>query len=212
MTPEDSAGSAHSEGSAGSESVDACLLKNALRRSILAARDAIPAEDRARHSRDVCDRASCLPELAGAGTLMLFAAFRTEVDTAPLIAWALGEGKTVCLPRVLGPRHMAAFRIVDVKVDLVPGAWGIPEPRTTQEEVPPGVVDAVVVPGAVFDVEGRRCGYGGGFYDNYLPLTRPGVPWVALAFDAQVVDMLPCEPHDLAVGTIVTETRVIRTG
>jgi 5-formyltetrahydrofolate cyclo-ligase len=34
---------------------------------------------------------------------------------------------------------------------------------------------------------------------------------VALAFEAQLVDELPCEPHDLAVGAIVTEARVIRT-
>jgi 5-formyltetrahydrofolate cyclo-ligase len=67
------------------------------------------------------------------------------------------------------------------------------------------------VPGAAFDAAGRRCGYGGGFYDSYLPRTRPGIPWVALAFEAQLVDELPYEPHDLAVGAIVTEARVIRT-
>ena len=43
------------------------------------------------------------------------------------------------------------------------------------------------VPGSAFDEEGGRCGYGGGFYDTYLPLTRPGTPRVALAFEAQLV-------------------------
>src|SRR5674476_1014549 len=61
------------------------------------------------------------------------------------------------------------------------------------------------------DAAGRRCGYGGGFYDTYLPRTRPGIPWVALAFEAQLVDELACEPHDLAVGAVVTEARIIRT-
>jgi 5-formyltetrahydrofolate cyclo-ligase len=73
-------------------------------------------------------------------------------------------------------------------------------------------MDVVVVPGSVFDAAGRRCGYGGGFYDTYLPLTRVGTPWVALAFEAQLVEKLPCEAHDLAVTAIVTETRVIRPG
>jgi 5-formyltetrahydrofolate cyclo-ligase len=105
---------------------------------------------------------------------------------------------------------MAAFRVTDPALDLAPGAWGIPEPREGLPEVPPDQVDIVFVPGSAFDEDGRRCGYGGGFYDNYLPLTRPGTPWVALAFEAQVVPRIRCEAHDLPVTAIVTETRVIR--
>jgi 5-formyltetrahydrofolate cyclo-ligase len=182
-----------------------------LRRRALAARDALPGVERARLSVAVCARAAALPELEAAATLMLFAAFRSEVDTEPLLSWALERGRAVCFPRVLGPRHMVAYGIADPEVDLVPGAWGIPEPRDGLKEVPPERMDAVVVPGAAFDAAGRRSGYGGGFYDSYLPHTRPGIPWVALAFEAQLVDELPCEPHDLAVGAIVTEARIIRT-
>ncbi|HEY5388750.1 MAG TPA: 5-formyltetrahydrofolate cyclo-ligase [Thermoleophilia bacterium] len=182
-----------------------------LRRRALAARDALPGAARARLSVAVCARAASLPELEAAATIMLFAAFRSEVDTQTLLSWALEHGKAVCFPRILGPRRMAAYRVTDAPIHLVPGAWGIPEPREGLEEVPPERMDAVVVPGAAFDAAGRRCGYGGGFYDTYLPRTRPGIPWVALAFEAQLVDELPCEPHDLAVGTVVTEARIIRT-
>jgi 5-formyltetrahydrofolate cyclo-ligase len=76
--------------------------------------------------------------------------------------------------------------------------------------VAPEELDLVFVPGSAFDEEGGRCGYGGGFYDNYLPLTRPGTPWVALAFEAQLVPTIDCEEHDLPVTAIVTERRVIR--
>ena len=182
-----------------------------LRRRALAARNALPGAERARLSAAVCTRAAALPELADAGTIMLFAAFRSEVDTEPLLTWALAAGKAVCCPRILGPRHMAAYRVTDLSADLVPGAWGIPEPREGLEEVAPDRMDVVVVPGAAFDTTGRRCGYGGGFYDTYLPGTRPGIPWVALAFEVQFVDELPCEPHDLACGVLVTEARTIRT-
>jgi len=182
-----------------------------LRRRALAARDALPGAERARLSVAVCARAAALPELEAAAAIMLFAAFRSEVDTAPLFSWALARGQAVCFPRVLEPRRMAAYLVTDPAVDLVPGTWGIPEPRAGLEEVPPQRMDVVVVPGAAFDAAGRRCGYGGGFYDSYLPRTRPGIPWVALAFEAQLVDELPYEPHDLAVGAIVTEARVIRT-
>jgi 5-formyltetrahydrofolate cyclo-ligase len=191
---------------------DAGRAKRELRRRVLVMRDAVPAAQRDRLSVAICARAAGLPELAAASTLLLFASFRSEVDTATLLSWALERGKTVCFPRVLGPRRMAAYRVADPAADLVPGAWGIPEPREGLEEVPPERMDMVVVPGSVFDAAGRRCGYGGGFYDNYLPLTRAGTPWVALAFETQLVEELPCEAHDLAVTAIVTEERVLRPG
>ena len=181
-----------------------------LRRRALAARDALPGAERARLSARVCARAAALPELAAATTIMLYASFRSEVETTALFAWASAAGKAACAPRILAPRLMAAYLITDPAADLVPGSWGIPEPRDGLVEVPPQRMDVVVVPGAAFDAAGRRCGYGGGFYDTYLARTRPGIPWVALAFEAQLVGELPCEPHDLAVGAIVTEARVLR--
>jgi 5-formyltetrahydrofolate cyclo-ligase len=182
-----------------------------LRRRALAARDALPAMERARLSLMICARAAALPELEAATTLMLYASFRSEVETSALFSWALKAGKTVCAPRILASRLMAAYPVADPALDLVPGTWGIPEPREGLEEVSPERVDAVVVPGSVFDAAGSRCGYGGGFYDTYLPRTRPGIPWVALAFEAQLVDELPCEAHDLACGVVVTEARTVRT-
>jgi len=106
---------------------------------------------------------------------------------------------------------MAAFRIADPLTDPTPGTWGIPEPHEGLPEVAPRMIDAVVVPGSVFDVEGRRYGYGGGFYDTFLPRTKPGTPRVALAFEVQVVEHLVTEDHDLRVDVVVTESRTIRS-
>ena len=186
------------------------LEKQEARSCALDARNALSPAERKRLAGLVCARALELPELAAAGAVMLFASFRTELDTVPLAEWVLCAGKTLCLPRVLGPRRMAAFRVTDLAADLAPGKWDIPEPRVGLPEVPPEEVDLVFVPGSAFDEDGRRCGYGGGFYDTYLPLTRAGVPRVALAFEAQIVDEVACESHDLAVDTIVTELRAIR--
>lgn len=192
---------------------DACSLdKAAARRRGLEARDALPVTERDRLSAGVCARAARLPELAAAGTVMLFASFRSELDTEALAERVLAAGKTLCFPRVLAPRRMAAFRVTHPAADLVPGSWGIPEPREGLPEVPPAAMDIVFVPGSAYDEDGRRCGYGGGFYDNYLPLTRPGTPWVALTFEAQLVPRIECEPHDLPVTAIVTEKRLIRPG
>jgi len=186
------------------------LPKGAARHHALAARDALSHEERECLAEAVRARALTLPELTAAGTVMLFASFRTELDTMPIAEWVLRQGKRLCLPRVLGPRRMAAYQVRDTAADLAPGKWDIPEPREGLPEVPPAQMDLVFVPGSAFDENGRRCGYGGGFYDTYLPLTRPGVPWVALAFEAQLVPAIDCEAHDLPVTAIVTEQRVIR--
>jgi len=188
------------------------LDKAEARSCALDARNALSPAERERLAELVRVRALQLPELAAAGTVMLFASFRTELDTMPVAEWVLRAGKALCLPRVLGPRRMAAFRVTDLAADLAPGKWDIPEPRVGLPEVPPDEMDLVFVPGSAFDEDGRRCGYGGGFYDTYLPRTRPGTPWVALAFEAQIVAGICCEPHDLPVTAIVTERRVIRPG
>jgi 5-formyltetrahydrofolate cyclo-ligase len=189
---------------------DPGIPKQEARRRALDARDALPEDERERLADAVRARALELPELAAAGTVMLFASFGTELDTLPVADRVLAAGKRLCLPRILGPRFMAAYQVSDLEADLVPGKWDIPEPREGLPEVPPEEMDFVFVPGSAFDEEGGRCGYGGGFYDNFLPLTRPGTPWVALAFEAQLVPRIACEAHDLPVTAIVTERRVIR--
>lgn len=188
------------------------LEKDEARSCALDARGALSEAERERLAVAVRARALELPELAAAGTVMLFASFRTELDTAPIADWVLRAGKDLCLPRILAPRHMRAFRVTDLAADLLPGKWDIPEPRQGLPEVAPETIDLVFMPGSAFDEEGHRCGYGGGFYDNFLPLTRPGTPWVALAFEMQLVPLICCEPHDLPVTAIVTERRVIRPG
>jgi 5-formyltetrahydrofolate cyclo-ligase len=68
----------------------------------------------------------------------------------------------------------------------------------------------VLLPGAAFDHRGNRLGYGGGYYDRLLARLKKKLPLVALAYEEQIVDSLPAEPHDIKVDMIVTDERVIR--
>jgi 5-formyltetrahydrofolate cyclo-ligase len=59
------------------------------------------------------------------------------------------------------------------------------------------------------DRGGRRIGYGGGFYDRFLPGT-PAARIVPV-FRIQLVDeVLPSGPGDVGVDVIVTERETIR--
>jgi 5-formyltetrahydrofolate cyclo-ligase len=76
--------------------------KRALRRAVLAQRDAVPQDDRSERSEAIADRFLGLAETAGAETVLAFWSFGSEVDTGPLIARLRSQGKTVALPRIEG--------------------------------------------------------------------------------------------------------------
>ena len=106
---------------------------------------------------------------------------------------------------------MEAFVTTDPTTDLVPGRYDIPEPREGLAPVDPAVIDVVIVPGSAFDRAGGRIGYGGGFYDGFLRRLRPAAPRIGIGFEAQLVERVPREAHDLCVDLVVTEARTIET-
>jgi 5-formyltetrahydrofolate cyclo-ligase len=184
--------------------------KFALRRQVLAARDAQAPEARAAAALAICARIVALPSFAAARTILLTLAFRSEWSTLPLVRAALAAGKTVAVPRVNGTTRMLEMHMLaDPDRDVGAGHLGIPEPLPHCPPVAPDAIDWVLVPGVAFDREGRRLGYGGGYYDRLLPLFRRSAPRVAGVFELQIVDRVPAAPHDLCVDAIVTESRAI---
>jgi 5-formyltetrahydrofolate cyclo-ligase len=181
--------------------------KRALRREIIARRDALPERHRAAASVAITDRLAALPEYRAAGSAMAFWSFGSEVDTGPLIERLMAEGKTVALPRIEGSDV--------VPVAFVPGdpttetSFGALEPAGGRV-LDPAELDLVIVPGVAFDRSGDRVGYGAGYYDRFLRRTRPEVPSVAIAFAIQVVPEVPAGRTDRRVDAIVTEAEVVR--
>jgi len=180
-------------------------LKKILRKQVLSARDRLSPQEKTTKSREIEERLFSLPEFATARVIMFFASFRSEVETGRMIRRALHVGKRVVLPKVHG-NELALYEINDFDSDVAPGAWGIPEPKAL---IPAALdeIDLMVIPGAAFDRQGNRLGYGAGFYDRLLFSFRK--PTVALAFEAQIVHEVPADNYDVPVQKIVTEKRVI---
>lgn len=181
--------------------------KRALRRQVLAVRDALTVDDRAERGRTIVERLLALPEVVDARTVMAFWSFGSEVDTAPLIARLLADGRTVALPRTEGPEIVpVTYERGDPVRSTAYGAMEPPFGRGLSADE----LDLVVVPGVAFDREGNRIGYGRGYYDRLVSRLRPGVPTVAIAFGMQIVDRVPSGGTDRRVDAIVTEDEVIR--
>jgi len=184
--------------------------KRSVRERILRARDAMPTHLRVAASTAIAATLSRRPDFIAARVVLLTLPFGSEWDTGLLLSAALAGSKTVAVPRVNQERHMLEIHAVcDAAREIAPGYRGIPEPRVDCPPVALASIDWVLVPGVAFDAEGRRIGYGGGYYDRLLPLLDRSAARVAGAFELQVVERVPAAPHDTTVDAIVTERRTL---
>ncbi len=185
--------------------------KKELRKKVQELRDALDPEQRKLLSARVAENLWRVPEFAAAKTVLFFISFRSEVDTLPIIRRALDEGKVVCVPCTNdGDKSMVASRILDLQQDLAPGNYDILEPKCDcLRPVSPEEIDVVLMPGVAFDLSGGRLGYGGGYYDRFLEKCSPRCRLIAVAFELQIVEHVPCADHDARIHNIVTEKRVI---
>jgi 5,10-methenyltetrahydrofolate synthetase len=75
--------------------------------------------------------------------------------------------------------------------------------------LPPGADGILfVVPGVAFDERGARLGRGGGWYDSALARHPAGVR-IGLAYDFQIMPLLPRTDRDIPMHVVVTESRLI---
>jgi 5-formyltetrahydrofolate cyclo-ligase len=184
--------------------------KRTVRRRVLELRDAMDPDDRSRGSRSIADRCMELPHVAAASTVMAFSSFGSEVDTAPLLDRLEMQGSRIALPRIVDRDLEARTWTHGAPTTIT--SFGAREPADG-EVVMPSEIDVVIVPAVVFDRSGRRVGYGGGFYDRFLPRARHDCLRVGLAFEVQVLsegESLPGGSFDLRVDMILTEAATIR--
>jgi 5-formyltetrahydrofolate cyclo-ligase len=172
-----------------------------------AARSALDPAVRASASRAIAARVAALPAWAAARTVALYAAIGAEVETAELARLAVAAGKRVAWPRLAGAERAMEFAIAS-PAGLVPGRASAPEPPPGAPVVPPAEIDLALVPGLAFDAAGGRLGRGRGHYDATLAGMRPDAARVGVAFECQVVERVPSEPHDVSLDAVVTESRV----
>jgi 5-formyltetrahydrofolate cyclo-ligase len=183
--------------------------KAAIRTEVLARRKAMQPSEISEKSESIRRRINFLDAFHGARTVMLYVPIRNEVDTTGLIADCHSLGKTVLLPRTRRLLHELAPVVFSAGDALVKGEFGIPEPPLTNPVLPVGEIDLVLLPGVAFSRDGRRLGYGGGFYDRFTRRPDYRAISLGLAFEIQVVPWIPLGRQDRPVDLVVTESRVI---
>lgn len=185
--------------------------KKQIRSRILKARNALTEEERDQKSREICERLLQSSFYEEAQDILLYASYGSEVQTQLIFDKAVSEGRQVFYPRVIDGETMQFFRVTDLS-GLQEGYRGIREPRAdgaayTQQGKAAGRRALLIMPGAAFDGEKNRIGYGKGFYDRFLGAGFAGMK-IALAFDVQILqeEQIPARETDVRPDLILSET------
>jgi 5-formyltetrahydrofolate cyclo-ligase len=186
--------------------MDAAYVKRELRKSIIARRDAVSANDRSLVSAEITKKLVALDAYRKAGLVLAYMNFGSEYESEGFARGVLEDGKVLVLPKLKADRSGLDLHVVNDIDDLELGVWGIREPRGGSMVEDFSLVDFILVPGVAFTPKGERLGYGGGFYDRLLVNKREDAASIAAAFSFQVVEKIPIEENDIAVDGIVTET------
>lgn len=182
--------------------------KQELRRMALTQRDALPVAERRAAAQAIAMRELSVP--FGEGTIVAgYSPIRSECDPVPLMRKLAARGAQLALPIVEGKDKPLAFGEWRQGQQLVPGPYGILQPRAEAMPLDP---DIVLVPLVAFDRTCRRIGYGAGYYDRTLAgfrAQRRPVIAVGIAFAAQEISAVPHDGHDERLDLVLTEREAI---
>ena len=172
--------------------------KQDLRAAVRQRKKAMTLEDIASRSELLCQKVLQSKAYLSAATVYGYLPFNQEVDLLPLLRQAMADSKQVALPKCRGTEMR--FILMSDLSRVRRSAIGAPEPLD-DSPVASDPAALVIVPGVVFDRQGHRIGYGGGYYDRFLA-TEPNHPTIALCYSFQLTDHLETESHDIPVDTV----------
>jgi 5-formyltetrahydrofolate cyclo-ligase len=163
-------------------------------------------KNRAAESRSVCRR---LLENLPKPPLTICAYHtmpRSEIDLVPLLQELLTKGYTIALPKTEGKGFV--FRKISSMGTLMTGPFNIKEPTDDDPPLDLVTIDIILIPASAFDLAGNRLGRGNGGYDQWVRKVRglnPNVKVWGIAFEDQIINAVPVEPHDEKVDALITD-------
>lgn len=183
------------------------MSKEQQRKTAIGLRRALTDEQRSAYSAAICKKLLSLPELLGVKTVLSYLPSWDEADISAVNAALIERGVTVAYPVCYGKGNMEAYapeRGTDVHV----GLYGIKSPLPEQSRhIEAEEIDLVLVPLVAFDARRCRLGHGAGYYDHYLPRCY-NVKYIAPAFEAQHLDFVSTDDHDIKMDMVITESAV----
>ncbi|BBY41173.1 5-formyltetrahydrofolate cyclo-ligase [Mycobacterium mantenii] len=180
----------------------ATTSKAALRDQLLAARRRVADDVRAAEARQVCEHLDALDGVVTSGTTVCaYVPVGTEPGSIEMLNTLLRRAGRVLLPVARTAADNAPLPLSWGEYrpgTLTTARWGLLEPP--QPWLPASALTeagVVLVPALAVDRRGVRLGRGRGFYDCSLGGRDPHARLIAVVRDAEVLDELPADPHDI---------------
>lgn len=132
-----------------------------------------------------------------------------EWSTRLIIEEGWKQGKTIVVPRCKPEEKKLQFYQFTSYDELEVVYYQLKEPKADPNKyVPKESIDLIVVPGLVFDEQGYRIGFGGGYYDRFLA-DYDGMT-ISMISERQLVEKVPAESFDIPVDHLLTEDRFVK--
>lgn len=183
--------------------------KRNIRKEVLMKRSEMKVEEKELKDNIILEKLFQTDLYKNARNIFTYISFGDEINTIKLIERALKDNKNISVPKTYREtRTMNAIFIPCLK-ELKENHMGILEPIDDSIVIKKEDIDLIIVPGAVFDKDFNRIGYGGGYYDRYLEDIAYKNNKVVLAYDFQIIDKIESEEHDIKMDLIITDKEVI---
>ena len=169
--------------------------KKALRRLMRELKSQVRQEQKQSEADTVFAAIEATPEFSQAKSILLYYSLPDELPTHDVLQRWHGM-KKIYLPRVKGE---------DLEIVAYDGTLDDDNDFHIGEPVGPAldvVPDMVIVPAVALDTRCHRMGRGRGYYDRLL--TDSSSFKMGVALDCQLVENVPCEPHDQPLDAIAT--------
>lgn len=184
--------------------------KKLLRKELLKKREEMSDEFIKNTSNKIFDKISIMDCYKNAKTIMIYVTYNKELITYDFINRMISDGKRVITPTCRRDHTMAlcvtkSFPDGFEKTKL--GIWEIPE--ESAELVSEDELDLIISPGIAFTLEGKRLGYGGGYYDRLFEKIRDDCLILCPTFDSFFIEDIPMEEHDRFADILISESKTV---
>ena len=176
--------------------------KKALRKKIKDLQKELTAEYKEGASKTIAEKVLASKEFDEATTVFTFLSMDGEPETRKIIEKAWAREKRVCIPLCISDFEMEAIEIHSFD-DLVPGAFGILEPKSDLKKVDPEELDLILMPCVTCNYKGLRLGHGRGYYDRFIK--DLDCDKIVLCYDKLVVCEIPTDEFDICADRVITE-------
>lgn len=143
-------------------------------------------------SQKFCEKIRLEQHYISAKHVMLYYPTEYEIDLRDLFK----DNKNFYLPKVYDKNIL----VCPLSEKLEKSGFSIMEPCS--EPVAPDILDMIVVPALMADRKGYRLGYGGGFYDRFLPDCKTAFKLVCVPKELFIAS-LPYDYFDMKVDKVI---------